>query len=315
MKVLVTGGCGFIGSHLVEALRDRGDDVTGLAMYTSQDTYGWMDEIDGIRKVRGDVRDAEQMRSLVKGHELVFHLAALVSVPHSYDAPRSYLDTNVTGTLNVLMACREAGAKMVHTSTSEVYGTAQYTPIDERHPINPQSPYAASKVAADALVNAFRLSYDMPVVTLRPFNTYGPRQSERGVIASVIRQVLTSREITLGDVTPIRDWLYVADTARAFLAASRLDEGTYNAATGEARSVRDMLNLVVSTSERVGGLYFRLDETRLRPPQSEVRELLGSTDELRCATGWVPQVRFLDGIMETVAWWRSRTRPSLGIAA
>lgn len=312
MRVLVTGACGFIGSHLTEALRDRGDDVTALAHYTSQDTYGWLDEVKGVRRVRGDVRDGDQMRHLIRGHELVFHLAALVSVPHSYETPRSYIDTNVTGTLNVLMACRDAGAKMVHTSTSEVYGTAQYTPIDEKHPINPQSPYAASKVAADALVNAFRLSYDMPVVTLRPFNTYGPRQSERAVIASVIQQAVRQRDVELGNTSPVRDWVYVKDTAAAFLAVSVLEGGVFNAATGEGRSVKDMVGQVCE----ITGPILRISAAeRHRPLESEVQKLIGSARKLTAATDWRPLVSFADGIAETVEWARFCNYELTGIAA
>jgi nucleoside-diphosphate-sugar epimerase len=311
LKVFVTGACGFIGSHLTEALRDRGDDVTALAHYTSQDTYGWLDEVEGVRRVRGDVRDGDQIRAAIRGHEVVYHLAALVSVPHSYDAPRSYIDTNVTGTLNVLMACRDAGAKMVHTSTSEVYGTAQYTPIDEKHPINPQSPYAASKVAADALVNSFRLSYDMPVVTLRPFNTFGPRQSERAVIASVIRQALTSRIIKVGDTSTVRDWVYVTDTARAFIAASECETGTYTASTGRGHTVDDVTAVVGNLFW--GGNYSVQEEpSRRRPPKSEVRELIGRSN----VPGWSPRLGFCEGIGATMDWWVSREpRPSMGIAA
>lgn len=302
MRVFVTGADGFIGSHLVEALRDRGDDVTGLALYNSFDSYGWMDEIDGIRKVRGDVRDAEQMRKLIAGHELVFHLAALISVPDSYERPRSYIDTNVTGTLNVLMACREAGAKLVHTSTSEVYGTAQYTPIDEKHPINPQSPYAASKVAADALVQSFVKSYGIQAVILRPFNTYGPRQSERAVIGSFLAQKYALGSIEMGQPEPRRDLMYVADTVSAFLAVSTLAEiGPYNAGTGESIRIGDLAVKIAGDS------VIPMRPERLRPLASEVYELRCNASELTKLTGWKPSVTLDEGLKLTADWWCSRT--------
>lgn len=309
MKVFVTGADGFIGSHLVEALRDRGDDVTGLALYNSFDSFGWMDEIDGIRKVRGDIRDAEQMRALTAGHDIVFHLAALISVPHSYDCPRAYLDTNVTGTLSVLMAARDAGAKVVHTSTSEVYGTAQYTPMDEKHPINPQSPYAASKVAADALARSFALSYGMEIVTLRPFNTYGPRQSERAIVSTLVRQFLdpACAVVEIGNGDAARDLTYVADTVSAFLHAAGTDEpGPWNAGTGTVTTVMDLAR-IVSDATRVRKPVVT-SQDRMRPEASEVRALVCDATAFRSATGWRPgYVPLSRGLDETIEWWRSRT--------
>ena len=294
MKAFVTGAGGFLGSHLCQALRANGHDVTGMARYCSRDTFGWLDEVDGIRKVRGDIRDPEQMRKLIKGHDTVFHLAALGSVPYSYEGPRQFIDTNVTGTLNILLAAAEHGAKVIHTSTSEVYGTAQYAPMDERHPINPQSPYAASKVAADALVNSFYLSYDIPCVILRPFNTYGPRQSERAVLADICRKRAQKLPITLGNADSVRDFMYVTDTVAAFLAVSKLDRGTFNAATGVGTRVGDLAPGATESDERV------------RPATSEVRKLIGSSDKLKVVTGWQPKVGLETGLMATEEWWRTR---------
>ena len=299
MRIFVTGADGFLGSHLCEALRDAGHDVTGLALYNSFDSFGWLDEVEGIAKVRGDVRDAEQMRALIKGHEIVFHLAALISVPYSYDAPRAFVDTNVTGTLNILLAARDAGAKVIHTSTSEVYGTAQYEPQDEKHPINPQSPYAATKVAADALVRSFVLSYDMTAVILRPFNTYGPRQSERAVIGSICRQLAgpECKIVQIGKADSVRDFVFVSDTVQAFLAVMRLTEGVYNIATGKGTRIGDLArsNRLIHSFER------------MRPVASEVNRLIGSAEAFGQATGWQPTVTIDDGFNCTLNWWRSRS--------
>lgn len=294
MRVFVSGAGGFAGSHLCEALRDAGHDVTGMARYCSRDTFGWLDEVEGIRKVRGDVRDPEQMRKFIKGHDTVFHLAALGSVPYSYEGPRQFIETNVTGTLNVLLAAAEHGAKVIHTSTSEVYGTAQYTPMDEHHPINPQSPYAASKAAADALVNSFYLTYGIPCVILRPFNTYGPRQSERAIIADICRKRAQKLPVTLGNAEAVRDFMYVKDTVAAFLAVSKLDRGTFNAATGIGTRIGDLAQTATESDER------------LRPPASEVQKLVGSADKLKTVTGWRAHVTLETGLMATEGWWRCR---------
>ena len=304
MKAFVSGADGFIGSHLCEALRDAGHEVTGLALYNSFDTYGWLDEVEGVEKVRGDIRDAEQMRRLIKGHDTVFHLAALISVPDSYLRPRSYIDTNVMGTLNILEAARDAGSKVIHTSTSEVYGTAQYTPMDEGHPINPQSPYAASKVAADALVKAYHLSYDLPCVILRPFNTYGPRQSERAVVATIIRQALDPmcEAVELGNLEAKRDLTYVTNTVAAFLKASELT-GTYNVGMGKTVSVGVLATRIM----RIVGQQKRISKIleRIRPDSSEVEYLNSETCKLRVA-GWQPDVDLEEGLERTIDWWRKR---------
>jgi UDP-glucose 4-epimerase len=315
-RVLVTGADGFIGSHLAEALVRENAEVTALALYNAFDRYGWLDEVDGevrssMTLVRGDIRDGVAMHRLAEGHDVVFHLAALIGIPYSYDSAQSYIDVNVTGTLNILEAARahEVG-RIVHTSTSEVYGTAKTQPIPETHPLVAQSPYAASKIAADKLAESYALAFDLPVAILRPFNTYGPRQSERAVIPTVIRQALdpTCDAISVGDVTPTRDFNYIADTVAAFLAvgeADSLDYGrAYNTGTGTAVSVGAMIELVraaTGTNKPVSR-----EPTRVRPENSEVRALLSDSRALRAATGWSPKVDLKSGLNTTVAWWRDR---------
>ncbi len=306
MKIFVTGADGFIGSHLCEALRDRGDEVTGLALYNSFDNHGWLDEVDGVTKVRGDVRDPGQIRSLIYGHDLVFHLAALISVPYSYGAPKSFIDTNVLGTLNVLEACILAEAKIVFASTSEIYGTVN-EPITEAHPLNPQSPYAASKVAAEMLVRSYHLTYDLPCSVLRPFNTYGPRQSERALVATIIRQALDPEceEIRLGRFDTYRDLSYVDDTVRAFIAMGDMDEfAIYNSGTGMILSGDHIVNYVtglIKTDKPIS-----MDMAHIRPPDSEVGQLQADTTLLELATGWRPQWTFAEGVSKTIDWWRDR---------
>ncbi len=315
-KVLVTGADGFIGSHLAEALVREGAKVSALALYSGFDRHGWLDEIDPdlrshMKLVRGDIRDAGMMSRLVAGHDVVFHLAALIAIPHSYDAPASYIDVNVSGTLNILEAARtHRVSRLVHTSTSEVYGTAQSVPISEAHPLVAQSPYAASKIAADKLVESFALSFDMPAVILRPFNTYGPRQSERAVISSTIRQALDSRceAIHVGDTTPIRDFNYVADTVAAFLSigtAQGLDVGrVYNAGSGHGITIAQLVDVVRSgtgTNKPVVS-----EQARIRPEKSEVRELIADSRMFRQATGWRPTTDLKTGVDATIAWWRER---------
>lgn len=310
MKVFVTGADGFIGSHLCEALRDRGDEVTGLALYNSFDSFGWLDEVEGVKKVRGDVRDSAQMNTWIKGHEIVFHLAALISVPYSYEAHRSFIDTNVTGTLNVLLAATSAGAKFVHTSSSEVYGSMRgewSDGMDESHPIQPQSPYAASKVAADALVRAFNLSYGLPAIILRPFNTYGPRQSQRAVVPTIVRQVLDPEAgaINLGNVNTRRDLTYVTDTVRAFLAVADLPNfGVYNAGTGETHFISSLAQRIIRHMDSVKPINTVRD--RHRPKASEVDCLLADASALSKATGWSPQVSLDHGLIHVIAWHRVR---------
>jgi UDP-glucose 4-epimerase len=329
LNVLVTGADGFIGSHLTEMLVRAGANVTALALYNSFDSHGWLDDLpreirEELRLVRGDVRDGAFIGSTVAGHDVVFHLAALIAIPHSYVAAQSYVDTNVVGTLNVLEAARVHGVqRVVHTSTSEVYGTAIVTPIDESHPLQGQSPYSASKIGADMMAEAFARSYDLPVVILRPFNTYGPRQSERAVIPTVIRQVLddNAKKIRIGDLTPRRDFTFVEDTAAVFLTVGiddRIAFGTpYNAGSGRSVTVSEVIDLVQSIAGTDKPI--EQDAMRVRPINSEVRVLLADASRLTAATGWFPQVALRDGLDQTVGWWRrrmanGRVRPELTFA-
>jgi NAD dependent epimerase/dehydratase len=315
-KILVTGADGFIGSHLTEGLVSAGADVTALAQYNSFDSHGWLDDLpDQIRKnvnlVRGDVRDAAFISRLVPGHEIIFHLAALIAIPHSYAAAQSYVDTNVLGTLNVLEAARQSGTeRIVHTSTSEVYGTAIKMPIDESHPLQGQSPYSASKIAADMMAEAFARSFGLPVVILRPFNTYGPRQSERAIIPTIIRQALdpSCPAIMVGDSSTVRDLTFVTDTAAAFMAAGQADGIEYgqafNAGSQRAIMIGDLIDVIIDlTSSRKPVLQ---DEKRLRPTNSEVRALLADSTRFVRATGWSPQVKLREGLERTVNWWHNR---------
>lgn len=313
---MVTGADGFIGSHLVESLVAAGAQVTALAFYNAFDRNGWLDELSedalaSVRIARGDVRDVSFVNRLVAGHDIVFHLAALIGIPHSYAAPQSYVDTNVTGTLNVLEAARVNGVgRVVHTSTSEVYGTALTLPISESHPLQGQSPYSASKIAADKMAEAYASSFDLPVVVLRPFNTYGPRQSERAVIPTIVRQALdpACTAIKLGDLTTTRDFNYVSDTVAAFLAIGRAPEiefgAPYNTGTGHAVSVADVLERVrelTGTNKPVES-----EAVRVRPERSEVRTLLADPARLAAATGWQAEVSLDEGLDHVVAWWRDR---------
>jgi UDP-glucose 4-epimerase len=303
---------------LVEALADQGANVTALALYNSFGGNGWLDTLDdavvsAVRIERGDVRDASFMSNLVAGNEIVFHLAALIAIPYSYVAAQSYIDVNITGTLNTLEAARRHGVeRVVHTSTSEVYGTAMHTPIREDHPLQGQSPYAASKIGADKMAEAFALSFDLPVVVLRPFNTFGPRQSERAVIPTVIRQALDPRceAIKVGDLSPRRDFSFVADTVDAFLnagAAPKLKYGVaYNSGSGQAVAIGDVVEIVRKLTNC--NKPVETEAARFRPEKSEVRELLADTSRFSAATGWRPKVGIRAGIERTVAWWRGQVQ-------
>lgn len=322
-RVVVTGADGFIGSHLSEALVRAGANVTALALYNSFDSAGWLDEVDsevraGMTIVRGDVRDAWQMQTLCAGADTVFHLAALIAIPFSYEAPASYVATNVTGTVNVLNACRAAEVRrVVHTSTSEVYGTAQVRPIPESHPLQGQSPYSASKIGADMIAESFFRSFDLPTVTLRPFNTYGPRQSERAVIPTVIRQALdpTCPDIRIGDRTPERDFNYVDDTVAAFLAAAAMDDAhlgkTFNAGSGRMVTIGETVDLI--TFATATDKQIVEEAARKRPAKSEVMALMADASAFTAASGWQPQTSLEEGLAATVDWWRARvesgTRP------
>ncbi|PDQ18316.1 NAD-dependent dehydratase [Mesorhizobium sanjuanii] len=314
-KVLVTGADGFIGSHLTEALVRSGADVTAMALYNSFDSHGWLDDLpDNIRSqlnlIRGDVRDSAFVNRVMRGQAAVFHLAALIAIPYSYAAAQSYVETNILGTVNVLEAARQwETERVVQTSTSEVYGTALTMPISESHPLQGQSPYSASKIGADMMAESYARSFDVPVVILRPFNTYGPRQSERAIIPTIIRQALdpNCQAIMVGDTSPIRDLTFVEDTAAAFMAAgsAELEFGhAYNAGTQRAVTVSDVLDLVLELSGTKKPVH--RDERRLRPQNSEVRALLADPSRLESKTGWRAQTSLRDGVERTIGWWKGR---------
>ncbi|MEV4743760.1 GDP-mannose 4,6-dehydratase [Streptomyces sp. NPDC049555] len=314
IPVAVTGAEGFIGSHLVEALVADGHRVRAMVQYNSFSSFGWLetlpqDVLDQVEIVLGDVRDPGSVQGLVAGTEVVYHLAALIAIPYSYRAPHSYVETNVTGTLNVLEAVRHLGIpRLVHTSTSETYGTAQTVPIDEDHPINTQSPYAASKAGGDRLADSYHASFGLPVVTLRPFNTFGPRQSMRAVIPTVIGQVAAGQHtITLGDLRPTRDFSFVKDTVAAFRAvgtapAEAVLGRTFNSGTGEEISVGDLVGLIGKLMD--ADLDVREDSARVRPAASEVMRLVCDSSRLRAATGWAPAHTLEQGLAQTIAFFR-----------
>ncbi|AJE81179.1 NAD-dependent epimerase/dehydratase [Streptomyces albus] len=312
--VAVTGAEGFIGSHLTEALVRAGHRVRAMVQYNSFSSYGWLETLpaevrEEVDIQLGDVRDPGSVHALIEGAEAVYHLAALIAIPYSYRAPHSYVDTNITGTLNVLEAVRRLGTpRLVHTSTSETYGTALTVPITEDHPINTQSPYAASKAGADRLADSYHASFGTPVVTLRPFNTFGPRQSMRAVIPTVIGQIAAGeRTLTLGDLRPTRDFTFVKDTARAFLAvgtapAAEVAGRTFNAGTGGEISVGDLVRLIGKLMS--ADLDVREDCARIRPANSEVMRLVADAGRLRAATGWRPAYDLESGLAETIAFFR-----------
>lgn len=311
-RVLVTGAGGFIGSHLVERLIEDGSNVRALARYTSRGTAGFLDGSEVARHaevVLADLRDPDAIRAATKDIDVVFHLGALIGIPYSYVHPQETVDTNVLGTLNVLLAARESGVgRIIHTSSSEVYGTAQSTPMSEAHPLHGQSPYAASKIAADQLAGSFHLSYGLPVVTLRPFNTYGPRQSARAVIPTVIEQGLRSEEIKLGNLGPKRDFTFVTDTVSAFVLAAVRDRAvgrTINLGTSQAVSIEDLVKLI---GEILGKrLIPRTDPLRERPGGSEVEELLSDNSLARELLSWTPAVDLREGLTRTCDWVASHS--------
>jgi NAD dependent epimerase/dehydratase len=308
-RVLVTGADGFIGSHLVEMLVAEGHAVRALAQYNSFNSWGWLDDIpcrDAIEVVAGDVRDAQFCNTVVNDCETVFHLAALIAIPYSYAAPDSYVETNVRGTLNICQAALTAGCeRVIHTSTSEVYGTAQYVPIDEAHPLQPQSPYSASKIGADAIAMSFHHAFGLPVTIARPFNTYGPRQSARAVIPTIISQIATgARQIKLGDVTPTRDFNYVLDTCRGFLSLAGAPAAvgqTLNIGSNFEISVADTLAMI---RDIMGSdVEFVQDEARLRPDGSEVFRLWCDNTRIQALTGYEPAWPLRRGLEATIDWF------------
>ena len=311
-NVLVTGADGFIGSHLTESLLEKGYDVKAFTMYNSFNTWGWLDtlpkeKLDQIEIFSGDVRDPNGVREAMKGVDGVFHLAALIAIPFSYHSPDSYVDTNIKGTLNVLQAARELETERIMvTSTSEVYGTAQYVPIDEKHPFQGQSPYSATKIGADRLAESFYRSFNLPVSIVRPFNTYGPRQSARAVIPTIITQLLAGKnEIQLGSLTPTRDFNFVKDTAAGFIAIAESDKTIgeeINIATQQEISIGDLAQEIIRQINPSAKII--CDEQRLRPEKSEVNRLLGANEKIKRLTNWTPKYTFEEGIKETIAWLR-----------
>ena len=312
-RTLVTGAGGFIGSHLTELLVARGAAVRAFVHYNARNDWGNLELIgEDVRAeveiVMGDICDPFGVARAVAGCDHVFHLAALIGIPYSYVAPQSYVETNVSGTLNVLEAVRaNPDSRLVHTSTSETYGTARYTPIDEEHPLQGQSPYSASKIGADKMVESYVRSFGLPAATLRPFNTYGPRQSLRAIIPTITAQALAGDVIRLGSLSPLRDFTFVTDTARAFLAVAESEAaigGTFNAGNGKGIAIGDLADLIVEildSSARV-----ETDETRIRPEASEVFTLLADTGAIAEATGWRPEVTLRDGLTQTIAFLRDR---------
>lgn len=310
-KVLVTGADGFIGSHLTEKLVTEGYKVKAFSYYNSFNSWGWLDELPNeiIKEVEvftGDVRDPNGVRESMKGIDEVFHLAALIAIPFSYHSPDSYVDTNIKGTLNVLQAARDLGtSRILITSTSEVYGTAKYVPIDEKHPYQGQSPYSATKIGADRLAESFYRSFNMPISIVRPFNTYGPRQSARAVIPTIITQLLSGKEeIKLGSLSPTRDFNFVKDTVNGFIEISKSD-----------KTIGEEINIATQNEISIGQLAQELinqinpkariicDEDRLRPKNSEVNRLLGSNEKIKTLTSWRPKYTFKEGIRETIDWF------------
>jgi len=308
-KVLVTGAGGFIGSSLVEALVREGASVTAFLHYNARGDPGLLRYADpevrrGVRQYQGELRDPQAMRQAMQGAQIVFHLAALIGIPYSYAHPSDVIQTNVLGTLNVLSTARDLGVeRVIHTSSSEVYGTARYAPIDERHPLQGQSPYSASKIGADKLAESFWLSYGLPVCTVRPFNTFGPRQSARAVIPTIIVQALTLDRIRLGALAPLRDFSYVTDTVSGFLAAAaseRMIGEVVNLGSGREISVGDLAGLICRIVGRSPAI--EADEQRLRPQGSEVERLLADNRKARAIMAWEPQVTLEDGLARTIDW-------------
>jgi len=308
MKILITGADGFIGSHLTEMLVAQGHEIIALSQYNSFNNWGWLEDVNCKNKIKvltGDIRDPHYCKHITKDVDIIFHLAALIAIPYSYVAPDSYVDTNIKGTLNICQAAKENGnIRVIHTSTSEVYGTAQYVPIDENHPMQPQSPYSATKIAADAMAMSFFNAFELPVTIARPFNTYGPRQSARAVIPTIITQIASGmKEIKLGDVTPTRDFNYVDDTCRGFIALAECDESigeTVNIGSNSEITIGDTLNLI---KELMGSdVEFVIDKDRIRPSKSEVFRLWCDNTKIKKLTGFESKVDIRQGLQQTIDW-------------
>lgn len=309
-KVLVTGADGFIGSHLTELLLEEGYEVRALSVYNSFNYWGWLDDIKHPRLevVSGDVRDAAFCRHITQGCDMVFHLAALIAIPYSYVAPESYVDTNIKGTLNMCQAALDHNVRrLIVTSTSEVYGTARYVPIDENHPRQPQSPYSATKIGADAIAKSFYNAFNLPVTIARPFNTYGPRQSARAIIPTIITQIANGvREIKVGDLSPTRDFNFVRDTCRGFLAIARAEgvEGEeINIATGTEVTMKQTLMKIAEIMDT--DINWVVDPERIRPSKSEVFRLCGDNTKIETLTDWRPEWSLEEGLRATVDWFRN----------
>ena len=306
--ILITGADGFIGSHLTEMLVSKGYQIRALSQYNSFNNWGWLENVDcqdQIDIVTGDIRDAHYCKQITKDVDIIFHLAALIAIPYSYVSPDSYVDTNIRGTLNICQAAKENGnIRVIHTSTSEVYGTAQYVPIDENHPVQPQSPYSATKIAADAMAMSFYNSFGLPVTIARPFNTYGPRQSARAVIPTIITQIANgAKKIKLGDLTPTRDFNYVDDTCRGFIALAECDESigqTVNIGSNFEISIGDTLNLIKELMN--SDVEFIVDNERIRPGKSEVFRLWCDNSKIEELTGFKPKINIREGLQRTIDW-------------
>ena len=308
VTALITGADGFIGSHLTEILVNQGYQVKALSQYNSFNNWGWLEDVDCKGKIEiltGDIRDPHYCKHITRGVDVIFHLAALIAIPYSYIAPDSYVDTNIKGTLNICQAAKDNGnIRVIHTSTSEVYGTAQYVPIDEDHPLQPQSPYSATKIAADAMAMSFYNTFDLPVTIARPFNTYGPRQSARAVIPTIITQIANGEtEIKLGDVTPTRDFNYVDDTCRGFIALAECDGSigkTVNIGSNFEISIGDTMNLIKELMN--SNVSFIIDNQRIRPKKSEVFRLWCDNSKIEKLTGFKPEVSIQQGLKKTIDW-------------
>lgn len=311
-KILVTGAGGFIGSHLAERLVREGAQVTALVHYNALGTNGWLNSSplrEDMEIVAGDICDPGFMQTVIEGQDIVFHLAALIAIPYSYVAPESYVRTNVVGTLNVLQAARRSGIeRLIHTSTSEVYGTALYVPIDEKHPLQGQSPYSASKIGADKMAESFHLSFDLPCVTIRPFNTFGPRQSARAVIPTILSQILTRGEVKLGSLTPTRDLNFVDNTVDGYIEAGLNPAAigrTINLGSGREISIGDLAALIANIVNQPAEII--IDEQRFRPSKSEVERLLADNSLATDLLGWSPKISLETGLERTIEWFRGNT--------
>jgi NAD dependent epimerase/dehydratase len=310
-RVLVTGAGGFIGSHLVDELLRKGAEVTAFVHYNARNDWGMLegrhnDKTPCLNVIAGDVTDSLFVKKAVIEKEYVFHLAALIGIPYSYAAPESYINTNIKGTLNIMQACLDQEVtRVVHTSTSEVYGTAQYTPIDEKHPLQGQSPYSASKIGADKIAESFHCSFELPVTTIRPFNTYGPRQSTRAVIPTIITQALTGKTVNLGSLTPIRDLTYVGDTVNGFIKLAESDRTigkTVNTGSGRGITIGDLAKMILNQVNPKARII--CEEKRIRPEKSEVMELLCDNKCARELAGWKPAYTLEEGLAMTIEWMK-----------